>query len=89
MRTRVDDAVHVEVKIVELDTVGIRLSGVDTIKCTSGGIIGGVFDAVDKDVGVLLRDPAEVCGDSHCEVVGGRLKKKEKRTERKRKPTNC
>ena len=58
MDARVDDAVHIEVEVVELHPVWVGSREVER-----GGV---AFGGVDDNLWVLLRAPAEEGGDAHC-----------------------
>lgn len=71
VEARVDDPVHVEVEVVELDAVGVRARRVDGRDPRRARARVGpeharrVLDAVDDDLGVALAEPAVEGGDPH------------------------
>ena len=64
MATRVNDAVHVEIEIVEFDVVGIGFGAVDRHFDTIYDLLL-LLHAMDHDRRELPAQPTEKCRDSH------------------------
>lgn len=72
MRARVDNAIHVQVQVVEFFTVRVGASGINR---NDRAIIHGdglVFDDRRDDLGVFGRKPSESRGNTHVVRCGGR-----------------
>lgn len=64
MAARVNDAVHVQVEIVEFPVVWVGRGPVDGEFVAIVVQVGKVFDDGDRDFRVLLREPAEQSWDA-------------------------
>ena len=64
VEARVNDTIHIQVQVVELDAVRVRRAGVHGTR-RAVGLPGLILDDVLDDEGVFLRQPAVEGGDSH------------------------
>ena len=68
VKTRVDDAVHVEVHVVELHAVGIRFRDIDMKRWRCAAVEGGgglFLDDIGDGEGIAVREPPIKRWDSH------------------------
>ncbi len=69
MRTRMHNAVHVQVEVVKLLAIGVRFGDVNW-NFLSLNVIWSLFNHLGDDLWVLLRKPAKQRWDTHiCDIM--------------------